>query len=72
VNTVHKYFATIRSRLIGLYLLIMIPALGIMLYSGYERRNDDIKIAEERVLALTRGVAAQQSEITNGDRKSVV
>jgi len=71
VNTVHKYFATIRSRLIGLYLLIMIPALGIMLYSGYERRNDDIKIAEERVLALTRGVAAQQSEITNGIRQTL-
>jgi two-component system, cell cycle sensor histidine kinase and response regulator CckA len=68
---VREYFTTIRSRLIGLYLLVMLPALGIMLYSGYERRNDDIKIAEERVLALTRSIAAQQSEITNGIRQTL-
>jgi len=67
----HKYFPTIRSRLIGLYLLVMLPALGIMLYSGYERRNDDMKIAEERVLALTRGIAGQQGEITNGIRQTL-
>jgi two-component system cell cycle sensor histidine kinase/response regulator CckA len=66
-----KYFTTIRSRLIGLCLLVLLPALGIMLYSGYERRNNDIKIAEERVLVLTRSIAGQQSEITNGIRQTL-
>jgi PAS domain S-box-containing protein len=59
-----KTFFSIRTYLMILVLVGLLPALGIILYSGMERREHDIKIAHERVVALARGLAAKQEGIT--------
>jgi PAS domain S-box-containing protein len=59
-----KIFLSIRPHLTLLVLVGLVPALVIILYSGMERRDHDVKIAHERVVALARGLVAKQDGIT--------
>lgn len=56
---------SIRTQLILLAVLLTLPALGIILYSGLESRSDDYQQAVIESQALADGLATQQEILTN-------
>jgi len=56
---------SIRTQLIVLAVLLTLPALGIIVYSGLEDRSDDYQHAVIESQRLADGLAAQQEILTN-------
>jgi len=54
---------TIRLRLFLIVLIAVLPALGVILWTGVEQRDDAIRSAEQQSLLLTRYFAEQQQEM---------
>jgi PAS domain S-box-containing protein len=50
-------------------LIFVIPALGIILYSGFEHRQDAIKDEKEDALAALQGIASQHELTVEGARQ---
>ena len=53
----------------SLVLIFVIPALGIILYSGFEHRQDAIKDEKEDALAALQGIASQHELTVEGARQ---
>jgi C4-dicarboxylate-specific signal transduction histidine kinase len=56
----------IRKQLIVLAILLTLPALGIIIYTGIKERNDDYHKALVESQKLVDSVAARQEELLNG------
>jgi signal transduction histidine kinase/CheY-like chemotaxis protein/HAMP domain-containing protein len=64
----HRFFFSLRFRLILLVLLAVIPALGLILYTGIEERRIAAAQAKEDALRLVRLVSSNQSQLIEGAR----
>ena len=64
----HRFFFSLRFRLILLVLLAVIPALGLILYTGIEERRIASAQAKEDALRLSRLVSSSQSQLIEGAR----
>jgi len=64
----HGFFFSLRFRLILLVLCAIIPALGLMLHSGFEQRQIAATQAKEEALRLARLLSNSQNELIEGGR----
>lgn len=62
-------FWPVRKKLLLLFSCIFVPALGIMVSSGLNERQDRIERAREQALLVAGSLAAQQDEIVTGTRQ---
>ena len=53
----HSFFTSIRAHLIFLVLISVLPAIGIIIYTGLDRQHRDIKMAENDALQALHGLA---------------
>lgn len=60
---------SIRSSLLAIALLAIMPALGIILYSGLEERRRSIEEARQNILLLTHAMAESQQEFSRSVRQ---
>ena len=58
------FWHTIRGRLIIIVLAALLPALGVILWTSLEQRDEAIRNAEQQTLLLARNFAEQQQELT--------
>ncbi len=65
-------FPSLRVRLILLVLLAIIPALGLILYTGLQQRRLAIEETQETALRLARLVSNDQARIIQGTRQLLV
>ena len=63
---------SIRIHLLILVLIAIIPALGIILYSGFEHRKDAVREAEMSVTAVMNSVAAEHERAVESTRQLLV
>jgi len=62
------FFASIRTTLVGLVLVAVLPALGIMLFSGYSLRENMIRSAEQTVLRQIQVMASHHEQVVYNAR----
>ncbi len=60
---------SIRRKLLFLTLVTVVPALGIILYSGLERRENEILLTKRDTLHLVQSLAAQQEQLAASTRQ---
>lgn len=60
---------SINKNLALLVILVVLPALGILFYTGLEQRRHSIERAKREVLLLTRTMADAQKEITSSTKQ---
>ncbi|MCX7048642.1 MAG: PAS domain S-box protein [Candidatus Sumerlaeota bacterium] len=63
---------SIRNRLLLLVLIAILPALGIILYSGAQRRQAALEDAQDEVMRMVHGLANHQALITFGARQMLM
>jgi signal transduction histidine kinase len=61
-------FGSLRSRLIFLILMAVLPALAVMLYTAWEQRQLDVTHISEKVAHLTKLEAREERQILEGGR----
>jgi signal transduction histidine kinase len=62
-------FGSLRSRLIFLILMAVLPALAVMLYTAWEQRQLDVTQIRERAAHLTKIEAREERQILEGGRQ---
>ncbi|MEI7638356.1 MAG: PAS domain S-box protein, partial [Syntrophus sp. (in: bacteria)] len=60
---------SIRGKLLFLIFVAVLPALGIILFSGLERRENEIISTKRDILHLVQSLAAQQEQVAAGTRQ---
>ena len=60
---------SIRTQLMILVLVAVVPALVIILINGFELKNSKVREAHERSLSAARNLATQQAQITSSTRQ---
>jgi len=63
------FFRTIRSHLLLLVLISVLPALGIIIYSGLDRSFREIEDAKSDVLGVVRGLAYEHERVMESTRQ---
>jgi hypothetical protein len=63
------FFKSIRAQLVLLVLISIIPALGIILYSGLNLRKDAIREAEHNALVVLHGLSVEHERVEEGTRQ---
>ena len=63
------FLKSIRAQLLIVVLVSIIPALGIILYSGFESRKEAVKEAEQSAMAVLHGLAAENERVEEGSRQ---
>ena len=63
------FLKSIRAQLLIVVLVSIIPALGIILYSGFESRREAVKEAEQSAMAVLHGLAAENERVEEGTRQ---
>jgi Tfp pilus assembly major pilin PilA len=54
--------ASLHVRLIGLILLVMVPAVGLLVYTGYEHRQQVRTLVEQDAHQMTQVITAYQEQ----------
>ncbi|HEY3277448.1 MAG TPA: PAS domain S-box protein [Syntrophorhabdaceae bacterium] len=65
----HRFYKSIKAHLLFLVLICLLPALGIILYSGIERRKDAMRDAELSILAVANSLASEHLRIVESTRQ---
>jgi len=65
-------FGSIRKQLVLLVLISIIPALGIILYSGLNIRRDAVREAEHNALVVLHGLALEHERVEEGTRQLLI
>ncbi len=65
-------FTSLRTRLIALVFLCVLPALGLTLYTDLEERQIEMEQARENVLRLLRTAAAREDRLIEGARQLLI
>jgi len=65
----NAFLKSIRAQLLIVVLVSIIPALGIILYSGFESRKEAVKEAEQSAMAVLHGLAAENERVEEGTRQ---
>ncbi|MCX5810716.1 MAG: histidine kinase, partial [Proteobacteria bacterium] len=60
---------SIRKKLLCLIFVAVLPALGIILFSGIKQREQDIVSTKRDIMHLVQSLAAQQEQIAAGTRQ---
>lgn len=60
---------SIRERQLLLILTILLPAIGIVIYSGLKEHQEEIDNARNQAMLLTQSLAAQQEQVTASIRE---
>ena len=60
---------SIRKKLLFLIFVAVLPALGIILFSGIERRENEIASTKRDILYLVKSLAAQQEQLAASTRQ---
>jgi diguanylate cyclase (GGDEF)-like protein/PAS domain S-box-containing protein len=63
-----KMFASLRVRLILLTLVVLVPALGLLVYVADQERDDALVEVKSKALYLARLVAAEEAQIIQSTR----
>ncbi len=63
---------SIRRKLLLLVSAAVLPALGVILYTGIDNRNEKILSAKRDLVLLTQSIAAQQEQIVIGIRQTLM
>jgi len=63
------FFKTIRSRLLLLVLISVLPALGIIIYSGVERSFREIEDAKSNAMEAVRSLAYEHERVMGSTRQ---
>jgi PAS domain S-box-containing protein len=66
---VQTFLCSLRTRLVGLVLLAVLLALGLILYTATEQRREAAIATQENLLRLTKLTAANQKQVTDGTRQ---
>src|SRR5438477_10250012 len=66
------FFANLRVRLVLLILLAVLPALGLIIYTAVEQRQQGIEAAKEDALRVVRMAANNQDHLLEGTRQLLV
>ncbi|MBO3459170.1 PAS domain S-box protein [Aetokthonos hydrillicola Thurmond2011] len=64
--------STLRTRLVLLVLLAVVPALGLILYTASEQRRTATLEAQEQALRLARLAANNQKQVVEGTRQMLI
>ena len=62
-------FASLRVRLLLLTLVVLVPALGVLVYAAIQARENQLDEVRARVLYLARLAAAEESKIVQSTRQ---
>jgi PAS domain S-box-containing protein len=65
----YLFLKSIRAHLLFLVLISIIPALGIILYSGLKQRNHAVTEAEDQALAALHNLVAEQERTVESSRQ---
>ena len=65
----HRLFTTLRFRLILLVFLAVLPALGVILYSGLEQRRLAVYEAQKDLLEQVMHLSVYQEQVVEGVRQ---
>jgi len=65
-------FRSLRTRLLLLVLLAVVPALGLILYNAWEDRRLEVADVQEDALRLARLISADQERLIEGTRQFLV
>jgi PAS domain S-box-containing protein len=68
-NAMSRFFSSLRSRLILLVILAVIPALAQMIFSSIERKRDAARNVQRDAQRLARLVSASHERLTEGSRQ---
>ena len=63
------FFKTIRSRLLLLVLISLLPALGIIIYSGVELSSREIEDAKSDSLEAVKGLSYEHERVMGSTRQ---
>lgn len=63
------FLASLRTRLMLLVLLALLPALGLIIYTAVERRQQGMEEAKQSALRVVRSAAAQQDQLVESSRQ---
>jgi len=61
-------WSSLRARLVLLVLIAVVPAFGLIVYNGLQKRQDDRAAATDDAVQVTQFVASQQSSIVESAR----
>jgi len=64
-----SFFGSLRTRLILLVLLAVIPAMGLALYSGMEQRKNALSRAQEDALRMAENASGVQERLFGNARQ---
>ena len=64
-----NFFGSLRTRLILLILVAVVPAMAVMLYTAWEQRQLDVIHIRERMAHLTKLEAREERQILEGGRQ---
>ncbi len=67
-----RFFASLRVRLIMVILLAVLPALGLIIYTAIEQRQQAMEAAKEGALRVVRTAAGNQDQLLDGTRQLLV
>ena len=67
-----NFFGSLRTRLILLILVAVVPAMAVMLYTAWEQRQRDATRIRKKVAHLTRLEAREERQILEGGRQILV
>lgn len=65
----HSLFTSIRAHLIFLVLISVLPALGIIIYTGLDRQHRDVKVAENNALQVLHGLVYDHERTVESTRQ---
>jgi len=65
-------FASLRARLLWLVLMAILPAMGLVLYTGLEQRREAAAQAKDEALRLVRVASANQAQLIEGARQLLI
>ena len=69
IVNMHAFLKSIRAQLLIVVLVSVLPALGIILYSGFESRREAAREAEQNALSVLHGLAAENERVEEGTRQ---
>ncbi len=69
---VQEFLSSLRARLIGLVLLAVLPALGLILYTAAEQRREAVVETQENLLRLVNLAATNQKQVLESTRQLLV
>jgi len=70
IVTMTSFFSmSIRKQLYLMALILALPAVILVIYSGLEKRNEDIEESRENIYQLAENIASEQKNLVAGSQQ---